>query len=518
VLRILVALAALAGAAAAVVFLVRPLVSSEDRGKKERQIASAYAADWKRGDYAGMFALLADSEQARLGLDRFRAAYEDAARLATVDHLTARVVERPNVDTLRLSVTMETRQFGSHSGAFVLRFAGQGDGFGLLYTPQMTFPKLRPGEVLSRKPIPAGPPASVFAADGSRLGGIDARFPPWAPGGTLTRLVKESGAILRGRPGSILMAGTRQLAHRAPVRPRPLRTTLVPRIQQAAVDALGDQYGGIAVIRVSDGAVVALAGIASSSPQPPGSTFKIVTASAALTAHLTTLETSYPAERFATVDGLKLPNAKDELCGGTLIASFANSCNSVFAPLGARVGAKRLVNAAHRFGFGEEPRIPYAAVSAIPTADTIGDQAAVAASAIGQGKVTATPLQMASVAATIAAHGKRARPRFLTIQKPRYSRAATPAVAAQIATMMRAVVTSGTGAAAAIPGVDVAGKTGTAELHGGPRANDTDAWFAAYAPADAPRYAVGVLVVEGGFGGDAAAPLARQVLEAALGL
>jgi peptidoglycan glycosyltransferase len=84
--------------------------------------------------------------------------------------------------------------------------------------------------------------------------------------------------------------------------------------------------------------------------------------------------------------------------------------------------------------------------------------------------------------------------------------------------MMRAVVTSGTGTAAAIPGVDVAGKTGTAELHGGPRADDTDAWFAAYAPADAPRYAVGVLVVEGGFGGDAAAPLARQVLEAALGL
>ncbi len=165
------------------------------------------------------------------------------------------------------------------------------------------------------------------------------------------------------------MAGTRQLAHRAPVRPRPLRTTLIPSIQQAAVDALGDQYGGIAVIRVSDGAVVALAGIASSSPQPPGSTFKIVTASAALTAHLTTLETSYPAERFATVDGLKLPNARDELCGGTLIASFANSCNSVFAPLGARVGAGRLVNAAHRFGFGEEPRVPYAAVSAIPTAD-----------------------------------------------------------------------------------------------------------------------------------------------------
>ena len=286
VLRILVALAALAGAAAAVVFLVRPLVTGEDRGKKERRIAAAYAADWKRGDYAAMFALLAGSEQARLGLDRFRAAYVDAAKLATVEQLTARVVERPNVDTLRLSVTMDTRQFGSHSGAFVLRFGGSGDGFGLLYTPQMTFPKLRPGEVLSRKPIPAGPPASVLAADGSRLGGIDARFPPWAPGGTLTRLVKESGAILRGRPGSILMAGTRQLAHRAPVRPRPLRTTLIPRIQQAAVAALGDQYGGIAVIRVSDGAVVALAGIASSSPQPPGSTFKIVTASAALTAHL----------------------------------------------------------------------------------------------------------------------------------------------------------------------------------------------------------------------------------------
>jgi hypothetical protein len=518
ILRILVALAALAGAAAAVAFLVRPLVSGEDRQHQERRIAREYAADWQRGDYAAMFALLADSERARVGLDRFRAAYADATRLATVDAVRARVVQRPNADTLRLRVTMDTRLFRSQSGGFALRFGGKGDGFGLLWSPRMTFPKLRPGEALSRKPLPAGAPESVYAADGSRLGGLDAQFPQWAPAGTLGRLVKESGAILRGRPGSILLAGTRQLAHRGPVEPRPLRTTLVPRIQQAAVEALGDQYGGIAVIRVSDGAVVALAGIASSSPQPPGSTFKIVTASAALTAHLTTLETSYPAERFATVYGLKLPNAHDELCGGTLIASFANSCNSVFAPLGARVGAKRLVNAAHRFGFGEEPRVPFAAVSAIPTAAAIGDQAAVAASAIGQGKVTATPLQMASVAATIAAHGKRARPRLLTIQKPRYSRAVSPAVAAQVATMMRAVVTSGTGTAAAIPGVDVAGKTGTAELHGGPRSDDTDAWFAAYAPAAAPRYAVGVLVVAGGFGGDAAAPLARRVLEAALGV
>src|SRR4029079_729836 len=115
----------------------------------------------------------------------------------------------------------------------------------------------------------------------------------------------------------------------------------------------------------------------------------------------------------------------------------------------------------------------------IPTADAIGDQAAVAASAIGQGKVTATPLQMASVAATIAAHGQRARPRPLTIQKPRYSRAVNPTVAAQVATMMRAVVTSGTGTAAAIPGVDVAGKTGTAELRGGTRSDVRDVLHAA---------------------------------------
>src|SRR5262249_54751526 len=163
--------------------------------------------------------------------------------------------------------------------------------------------------------------------------------------------------------------------------------------------------GGIAVVRPRDGSVLALAGIASSSPQPPGSTFKIITVSAALTAHLTSLDTSYPAATAATISGYTLSNARGESCGGTLVESFAASCNSVFAPLGARVGARRLVSAAQRFGFDEHPSVPYAAPSTIPSAKTIGDSVAVGASAIGQGRVQATPLEMASVAATVAAGG-----------------------------------------------------------------------------------------------------------------
>jgi cell division protein FtsI/penicillin-binding protein 2 len=126
------------------------------------------------------------------------------------------------------------------------------------------------------------------------------------------------------------------------------------------------------------------------------------------------------------------------------------------------------------------------------------------------------------VAAAIGTGGLRVRPRIAADAPPQARRVAPAAVVAEVAAMMRAVVASGTGTAAQIPGVTVAGKTGTAELtSAAPTApsnpKDSDAWFVAYAPAERPTIAVAVLLVRAGFGGDTAAPVARQVLRAALG-
>jgi penicillin-binding protein A len=297
-----------------------------------------------------------------------------------------------------------------------------------------------------------------------------------------------------------------------------VRTTIDPALSRAAAAALGGKVGGVAVIRPRDGAVKALAGLAVSAPQPPGSVFKIITAAAALQHGVATPSTTYPVRTAATLSGVPLRNAGGESCGGTLQHSFAHSCNSVFAPLGAEVGARRLVAAARAFGFNERSRIPAAKPSTISAASELKDSLAVGSAAIGQERDLATPLVMASVGATIASGGRRAQPRVTTLERVVRRRAVSAKVARQVRSMMVDVVRSGTGTAAAIPGVQVAGKTGTAELR--PNSSDpkdADAWFVAFAPADRPRFAVAVMLVGAGFGGTAAAPVARETLEAALG-
>jgi cell division protein FtsI/penicillin-binding protein 2 len=272
-------------------------------------------------------------------------------------------------------------------------------------------------------------------------------------------------------------------------------------------------------VRPRDGAILALAGLAVSAPQPPGSTFKIITLSAALQNHIANAASTYPVRTFAVLDGTKLRNASNEACGGTLTNAFVVSCNSVFAPLGARLGAKRLVAMARRFGFDEQiaDRVPAVKPSTISDPAKLPDSLAVGAAAIGQDRDLATPLELASVGATIANHGRRARLRIATSDAPQRTRVVSPRVARQVRAMMLDVVRSGTGTAAALPGVEVAGKTGTAELRpNSTNPKDADAWFVAFAPATHPKVAVAVMLVGAGFGGTAAAPVARAVLQAAL--
>ncbi|MEY2513822.1 MAG: penicillin-binding protein, partial [bacterium] len=448
----------------------------------------------------------------------FTAAYRSAQRTAGVQSVHVAEVRPEHGGTAVLPVAASLRDFGTLRAAVRLPLTGRGDRAGVDWRPELVLPGLRAGERVTRRAGTTPARASILAADGRRLdatplgASVAGVAQPVATG--LERIYDRR---LAGHPSARLLFGRRVVARTRSVRGRSLHTTLRPGLMRAAQDALGEKAGGVAVIRPRDGAVQALAGLAVSAPQPPGSTFKIITLSAALEHRVATPSTAYPPATFATLSGVKLANAGDERCGGTLTQAFIESCNSVFAPLGAKVGARRLVETARAFGFGEPSAIPAAKPSSIASTKDLRDDLPVGAAAIGQDRDLATPLEMASVGATIALGGRRARPRIATIDPVVRHRAISAKTARQVRSMMVDVVRSGTGTAAALPGVQVAGKTGTAELRPHSKdPKDADAWFVAFAPARDPQVAVAVMLVGAGFGGQTAAPVARQVLAAAL--
>ncbi len=277
---------------------------------------------------------------------------------------------------------------------------------------------------------------------------------------------------------------------------------------------------------------------------PPGSTFKLVTAAAAL-------ENGFgPDSTWPNPPVLDLPqttatleNFGGEHCLGgasqiTLAQALTISCNVVFGQIGLRLGGAKLAAQAHAFGFapdasdGDVPfDIPFQE-GVFPEASYFSDRLpAVALSAIGQDNVAANPMQMALVASAIANGGSEMRPRLVSeIRDPSgqvvesfapevFGQPISSQTAIQLTQMMVSVVQSGTGTAAQIPGVEVAGKTGTAQ-HGEGLA--PHAWFVSFAPAQNPKIAVAVIVLDGGSlgseatGGVVAAPIARAVMEAAL--
>lgn len=354
--------------------------------------------------------------------------------------------------------------------------------------------------------------------------------------------------------------------------------TISKTAQEAARDALGDRKGSIVALDPRTGAVLAMYSNPSFDPQPlashssaevtaayaalnadpanpalarawrelypPGSTFKVVTSSVGLDTGTTTLDTEYP-----TLRELALPlttstisNFGHESCGGTLEESFVASCNTTFAKLGLDLGEKFPPGNA-KFGIGSSPPLdenPPAIASRGPQAGTFATEAPKFASAgIGQAPVDVTPLQMALVAAAVGNGGVVPSPHVLkevtdrdarvirTAGSDTWTTAMSPEVADQVGSMMRQVVERGTGMAAQIAGVAVAGKTGTAQnddAQGNPL--PPHAWFVAYAPAEAPRVAIAVFVQNGGHagadaeitGGRIAAPIAKTMIETLLGL
>ncbi|CAM5786785.1 peptidoglycan D,D-transpeptidase FtsI family protein [Cellulomonas persica] len=349
-----------------------------------------------------------------------------------------------------------------------------------------------------------------------------------------------------------------------------VETTLLAAAQRAAREGLGDQHGAVVAIEPSTGRILAMVSTPGFDPNalathdsaaasavyaelaaadgnplrsnatletyPPGSTFKLVTAAAALESGEYDASTTLPAP--VTLD---LPQTTATIgnfggggCGSnpiTLADALRVSCNTAFAQLGMDVGDDALREQAERFGFDDASlTIPMRVVASRFPQDPNAPQTA--QSAIGQFDVAATPLQMAMVSAAIANDGKLMRPYVVDrvraanlsvvsqTEPEQLSTAVSPGTAAQLTDMMVGVVESGSGTAAKISGVQVAGKTGTAQTSSEAAPH---AWFTAFAPADDPQVAVAVLVEHGGSagseatGGRVAAPIARAVIQAVLG-
>jgi len=519
-------------------------------GRHQRAIVRRYVAEWSHEQYRAMWEQLSPASQHTVSETEFAAELSDAAQTGTLESLRPLKLLSVAGHQARVSVVMSTAVFGRLREVAVIPLSGGGSGTRVRFGTSLLFPGLAPGELLSRKSV-LGRRGTLLAANGQVLAAgrsLSTQIPTVAGAiaGSLGRIPASQATMyaqegypgnarvgvdgleevfqqsLAGRLGGELYAGTRLLARADPVPGATVRTTIVPNLEQAALDALDGRYGGITVMNPTTGAIEAAAGIAYSDLQPPGSTFKIITATGAIQAGITTPETVYPYVSKIKLDGFTLHNAAGEVCGGTLTNAFAQSCDTTFAPLGDELGANRLVAEAQRFGFNEPTGLLGAQESTIPAPADLGGPVGIGASAIGQGLVQASTLEMADVAATIADRGRRPLPTMRAGAPAQYVRVTTPAVAVDLQRMMEAVVEYGTGTSAQIPGVSVAGKTGTAELAStaGTKndARETDSWFVGYAPVGHPKVVVCALFPNQGYGAATAAPAVRQVIEAALGI
>jgi penicillin-binding protein A len=342
-------------------------------------------------------------------------------------------------------------------------------------------------------------------------------------------------------------------------------TTLDPAAQRAAYQALAGRKGAVVALDPRTGAVKVMASEPEFDPNAlrgpgtysklandnankplvnratqfgyaPGSTFKVVTASAAIDSGRFTPQSTVDGKNGVKISGVPLQNDYNQSFGPIdLTTALAKSVNTVYAQVAEKVGKQTMRKYMERFGFDAKPQLDYPADQMsssgeyrngklIPPTSRFVD---VGRMGIGQDKLAVTPLQMAEVAAAVANGGKLMKPHFTdrivdtdgrTVERIKpavQSSVMKPSTASAVTAMMEGVVNSGTGTQAQIPGVRVAGKTGTAETQIGKTTNNV--WFIAFAPADNPRVAIAVtLEHQIGFGGDLAAPVAKTVMESLL--
>jgi penicillin-binding protein A len=338
-----------------------------------------------------------------------------------------------------------------------------------------------------------------------------------------------------------------------------LQSSLDPDAQRAAVEGLGAQRGAVVAIVPSTGEVRAMVSVPEYDPNevqsshrfqqlntddtaplfnratqagyPPGSTMKVVTATAALDSGDFTPNSTLSGRSPQTFSGVPLSNSSNEQFGTIpMTEALTNSVNTWWAQVGEKLG-NTLFDYMDRYGFNQKPFLDYPsfqlATSGVFDGSkllTDADQVDVARVAIGQERLRVTPLQMAEVAATVANQGELMEPRLWSkvidpdgretkLDPSRQSRVMSEDTASELNDMMQSVVAEGTGTAAAVSGIDVAGKTGTAEISNGVN----QAWFIGFAPADDPEIAIAVTVERtSGFGGPTAGPIFKSVAEAIL--
>jgi peptidoglycan glycosyltransferase len=355
--------------------------------------------------------------------------------------------------------------------------------------------------------------------------------------------------------------------------------TLNPAVQQAAMDGLQGVTGAVVALDPSNGAILAMASTptydpgqlsshdpaamrayhksitpaaGSGAPDPttnqaieqrysPGSVFKLIVSAAALSSGTYSPDTTVPAPNVYTPPGTTtgIRNYNGESCNGgadqSLLDALTISCNTAFSELGVTLGEDRLRNMAEAFGINDQKFDVPLPVSG-STLGPIADDAALAQSSIGQRDVQLTPMQAAMISAAIANHGTLMKPYLVdSIQAPdlsvidqtdakEMSRPISAEVAGELTSMMTSVVANGTGRKARIDGVQVAGKTGTAEVGTTGDEKSPHTWFTGFAPADNPKIAVAVFIKNGGqsgtegtgTGGDVSAPIAKAVMQAYL--
>jgi peptidoglycan glycosyltransferase len=335
-----------------------------------------------------------------------------------------------------------------------------------------------------------------------------------------------------------------------------LVTTLDPAAQRTAIDALAGRTGAIVALEPSTGRIRTMVSVPGYDPNsiverfsdlrrapgspllnrtvqsgyPPGSTFKVVAATAALDSGRYTPQSLVDGGSPKEIGGVPLTNFGGQDFGRIpLTDALTNSVNTVWATVGEDVGKRTMYSYMRRYGFNRKPLIDLPRdemrASGVYDSDgdllTVGDAVDIGRVAIGQERLQVTPLQMALVPAAIANGGSLMRPhlvaevrdrdgRLVRREKPsEQSEVMKPGTAVELARMMSNVVEEGTGTAAALEGIDVAGKTGTAEV-----GTVNQAWFIAFAPVQRPRVAIAVTVERTtGQGGTVAAPIAKQVMQ-----
>ncbi|MCC2032822.1 peptidoglycan D,D-transpeptidase FtsI family protein [Microbacterium allomyrinae] len=389
--------------------------------------------------------------------------------------------------------------------------------------------------------------------------------------GSATGIEQAMNGALSGTAGSQFLSRIERIFTGQPPRGSNVVLSLDADIQRAAFEALGDLQGGVIAIEPSTGRVLAmvtspsfdtnlLASHATSEVNttydalvadpgkplsnraiggdlnPPGSTFKLVVASAALASGEYTPQSALPnpATYQLPQSSSVVHNASGGACGAgetvTIADALRLSCNIPFAELAVELGDTAIREEAEKYGFNLSFELPLmSTASSYPMAL---DDAQTALTGFGQGQVTATPLQMAMVSAAIANGGIVMNPRMVdrvigpdlsvqqTFDDTEFGRAIEQDIADEMVAMMVANVSDGAASGARIDGIDVAGKTGTSENGTG---DPYTLWFTGFAPAENPQVAVAVVVEDGGGQGQSgsgntiAAPIAKKVMEAVLG-